>query len=254
MKLEGRRSLRNLPPSLSEGVVVTAPANGDCFFHLVCLGLKERFADISVDKKNKSTSDTKYAQPSPLLKKRKLNDSANNKVETSNELEQEVRSSTIGQSPPTALDYLSVASLRSLVASEYSEEVFKLMVTAGQIPCTARTIPTFDQFKEKLLNDRAFADEHSIGIISLKFSIAFLILDDNIGGRPTLYWHSNDAANQSCDSKDIPSHLLPKHFITLRLGRQHYSGIRFNDNLLHDSNNLHPQIREFWATQLENIL
>ena len=210
MRLEGRRSSRNLPTGLSEGVVVAAPANGDCFFALVCMGIREKAV---------STSD----------------------LESSIPVEAEAEDENSLADPDSLTNYCKISSLRALVANEYSEDIFQLMVSAGQIPSTARCIPTFNDFKVRLKHERAFADEHCIGIICAKLKIAFLMLDDNIGGRPTMYWNSNKSS------------ILPKYFMTLRLGREHYSGIKFKGRLLHDSESLHPQIRQFWKQQLKDL-
>ena len=102
------------------------------------------------------------------------------------------------------------------------------------------------------MNDRAFADEHSIGIISSTFSIAFLILDDNIGGRPTIYWDPSYSKRKSTNEETNMSK-GPNYFMTLRLGRQHYSGIRFDNKLLHSTNHLHTQVADFWEKQLKTI-
>ena len=195
MRLEGRRSSRNLPTALSEGEVVSTLANGDCFFSLVAKAAKERVQNTNGESKEDDTNIT---------------------------------------------DYPTVLSLRKLVVREYAEDVFQLMLAAGQIQCTARTLPTFEQFKDKLLNNRAFADEHCIGIISAKLGVAFLILDDNIGSRPTMYW---------ADCMDSSA----KYVMALRLGREHYSGIRFQGKLLQSVNDIHPQVASFWKEYLDDI-
>ena len=173
MKLEGRRSSRNLPASLSNGVVVSAPANGDCFFHLVSKGIKDVLPSLP---------NNQLSESGPPQKRHKGSDGSR-VYDTDNISNRNKLSNTLNED---WFDYSSVSTLRDLVANEYSEDVFQLMVVAGQVPCTSRTVPTFDEFKSKLRNDRAFADEHCIGIISSHFSIAFLILDDNIGGKPTI--------------------------------------------------------------------
>ena len=235
MKLEGRRSSRNLPASLSNGVVVSAPANGDCFFHLVSMGIKDVLPSLP---------NTQLSESGPPQKRHKGSDGSTDNISNRNKL-----SNTLNED---WVDYSSVSTLRDLVANEYSEDVFQLMVVAGQVPCTSRTIPTFDEFKSKLRNDRAFADEHCIGIISSHFSIAFLILDDNIGGKPTIYWDSSKSKSKSTSEGKAHSG-LPKYYMTLRLGRQHYSGIRFNNKLLQDLENPHPQILKFWAKEFDRI-
>ena len=232
MKLEGRRSSRNLPESLSNGTVVSAPANGDCFFHLVSLGIKS----ILRNGKNE-----KIEVPCQSSKRRKIEKDSS--IEESN---------PITDNKSKFSDFTTVRSLRNLVADKYSEETFKLLIIAGQIPCTSRTTPSFDEFKSKLRNERAFADEHCIGIISSHLDIAFLILDDNIGGKPTCYWNATEAGLQNNENQTIKTS-QPKYFMTLRLGRQHYSGLEFNNNMLHDSKHLHPQISQFWVKEIENI-
>ena len=239
MKLEGRRSARNLPTSLSNGVVVSAPANGDCFFNLVSMGIMESL---------KSLPNDKLSESGPSPKRHKGNERIgvcdSDNISYGNKLSNDESENWI--------DYSSVAALRDLVANEYSEDVFQLMVLAGQVPCTSRTMPTFDEFKSKLRNDRAFADEHCIGIISSRFSIAFLILDDNIGGRPTIYWNSSKYETKYISEGKTHSR-LPKYYMTLRLGRQHYSGIRFNNKLLQAFENPHPQISKFWSKEIDRI-
>ena len=230
MKLEGRRSSRNLPKSLSSGTVISAPANGDCFFHLVSLGIQS-----IQDKINDTTGPSCHSS-----KRRKLD---------SNIL---VDSNFDTDAPLKISNYTTVKSLRNLVADKYLEETFKLLIVAGQIPCTSRTIPSFEEFKNKLKNERAFADEHCIGIISSHLDIAFLILDDNIGGKPTCYWNPSESILANDESKIIKN-TKPKYFMTLRLGRQHYSGIQFDNKMLHDSNHLHPQISVFWKTEIKNM-
>ena len=231
MKLEGRRSSRNLPSSLSSGMVISAPANGDCFFHLVSLGIQ------SIQDKIKDTTES----PCHSSKRRKID--SNNLVDDSD----------INTYVPLNIsNYNTVKSLRNLVADKYLEETFKLLIVAGQIPCTSRTIPSFEEFKNKLRNERAFADEHCIGIISSHLDIAFLILDDNIGGKPTCYWNAAESILANDESNKMKN-TQPKYFMTLRLGRQHYSGIQFDNKMLHDSNHLHPQISAFWETEIKNI-
>ena len=254
MRLEGRRSSRNLPPTLSDGVVVPAAPNGDCFFQLVCLAIRKRKEEISNNVPEQARITTYYA---PAVKRQRQNNGNTKCALTENP------SSSVpcnGDDPVanpefnTHDDFTSISSLRQLVTREYSEEVFELMVAAGQVPCTARTIPTFDNFKNKLLNERAFADEHSIGIVSGRLGIAFLIVDDNIGGKPTMYWNAT-AMNECKQTKELTSSFVtPKYFMVLRLGREHYSGIKFGGKLLHQPSNLHPQIAKFWSIQLEKIL
>ena len=249
MKLEGRRSSRNLPPNLSSGVVVSVPANGDCFFHIVLTGIKDIIQQTTGDSQPESNTDTdRRSLKAPPMKKRKQDGFANEVSKELNDRENPKNNSTKKFS-----NYISIPSLRNLVADKYSEEVFNLMVAAGQVPCTARTIPSFDSFKTKLKFEKAFADEHCIGIISSTFSIAFLILDDNIGGKPTAYWNSGES-HDLLNKQDGKVKRLPQYYLTLRLGRQHYSGIRFGDSLIQDSNNLHPQISTFWKKEIEKIL
>ena len=240
MKLEGRRSSRNLPESLSNGVVVSAPANGDCFFHLVSMGVKDVL---------QSLPNNQLSEQGPPPKRHKGSDDSRVVYDKVNISDGNKISDTLNEN---WIDYSSVSTLRDLVANAYLEDVFQLMVAAGQVPCTSRTTPTFAEFKSKLRNDRAFADEHCIGIISSHFSIAFLILDDNIGGRPTIYWDSSKSKSKSIS--EGKTHCgLPKYYMTLRLGRQHYSGIRFNNTLLQDLENLHPQILKFWSKEFDRI-
>ena len=248
MRLEGRRSSRILPDCLSKGVVVSAPANGNCFFHLVVVGMKEIMQKVSKDNMTESKADIAKNCNPPSPKKLK----ANSKIEVSNEAS--YSSDQIAGNPVTYkwTDYLSISSLRNLVSNEYSEEVFQLMVVAGQVPCTTRTIPTFEQYRLKLIDDRAFADEHCIGIISSAFSLGFLILDDNIGGKPTIYWNASNCSSKSNNTEKVISR-EPKYFMTLRLGRQHYSGLRFDGRLFHEPKHLHPQIAAFWAKELNRI-
>ena len=230
MKLEGRRSSRNLPKSLSSGTVISAPANGDCFFHLVSLGIKN-----IQDKINDVTGPSGHSP-----KRRKMDSYV---LVDDSDLNTDV--------PLKISNYTTVKSLRNLVADKYLEETFKLLIVAGQIPCTSRTIPSFEEFKNKLRNERAFADEHCIGIISSQLDIAFLILDDNIGGKPTCYWNAGESILAKDESQK--KNTQPKYFMTLRLGRQHYSGIQFDNKILHDSNQLHPQISAFWETEIKNM-
>ena len=235
MKLEGRRSSRNLPASLSSGTVISAPANGDCFFHLVALGIKNVLRIESSDK-----LEVPHSSP----KRRKVDTKILNDDSICDSVAALREETTYYLSK-----FSSVASLRKLVADKYSEETFELMIVAGQVPCTSRTVPTFDEFKAKLRNGRAFADEHCIGIISSYFDIAFLILDDNIGGKPICYWNGNKENIQSNEKETIQ----PKYFMTLRLGRQHYSGIQFDNRLMHDSEQLHPQIFNFWQNEIKKL-
>ena len=240
MKLEGRRSSRNLPPNLSSGVVVSVPANGDCFFQIVLTGIKDIIQRTAGDSQPKSNTDTdRCSLKAPPMKKRKQDGFANEISKGLNDTENPEYNSTKQYS-----NYISIPSLRSLVADKYSEEVFNLMVAAGQVPCTARTIPSFDTFKTKLKFEKTFADEHCIGIISSTFSIAFLILDDNIGGKPTAYWNSGESLDL-LNKEDSKVKRVPEYYLTLRLGRQHYSGIRFGETLIQDSKNLHLQISTF---------
>ena len=232
MKLEGRRSSRNLPKSLSNGTVVSAPANGDCFFHLVSLGIQ----GVVLNERNEKTEES---SPSPKRKK-------TNKDIVGHDSDSEIHDSSFNIS-----NYVSVSSLRNLVADKYSKETFELMIIAGQIPCTSRTVPSFNEYASKLRNERAFADEHCLGIISSHLDIAFLILDDNIGGKPVCYWNASEIVIKDKDTQSQSS--VPKYFMTLRLGRQHYSGIQFDNKLLHHSKHLHPQIAKFWETQIKNI-
>ena len=249
MKLEGRRSSRHLPTNLSSGVVVSVPANGDCFFHIVLMGIKDIIQRTAGDSQPESNTGTdRRSLKAPPMKKRKQDEFANEVSEGLNDTENPENNSTKLYS-----NYISIPSLRDLVADKYSEEVFNLMVAAGQVPCTARTIPSFDSFKTRLKLEKTFADEHCIGIISSTFSIAFLILDDNIGGKPTACWNSGES-HDLLEKEDSKVKKLPQYYITLRLGRQHYSGIRFGETLIHDSNNLHPQISTFWKKEIEKIL
>ena len=237
MKLEGRRSSRNLPASLSSGTVVSAPANGDCFFHLVAIGIEKVL----------QTESSNHLEALHQPKRKKI-DTKNLNDDSISDSVAVLREETTHE----LSEFSTVTSLRNLVADKYSEETFELMVVAGQIPCTSRTVPTFDEFKAKLRNDRAFADEHCIGIISSHFNIAFLILDDNIGGKPTCYWNGNKENLQNSEG-ETSQITQPKYFMTLRLGRQHYSGIQFGNKLLHDSKQLHPQISNFWENEIRNI-
>ena len=146
MKLEGRRSSRNLPPNLSSGVVVSVPANGDCFFHIVLTGIKDIIQLTAGDSQPESNTDTdRCSLKAPPMKKRKQDGFANEISKGLNDTENPEYNSTKQYS-----NYISIPSLRSLVADKYSEEVFNLMVAAGQVPCTSRTIPSFDTFRTKL--------------------------------------------------------------------------------------------------------
>ena len=175
MRPRGRRSPRNLPCALNQGSVVTAPADGDCFFWIVAKA------------KN-----------------------------------------------------VTVAELRSLVADNYDEATFQLVCAAGQAP-SGLGCNDYEAFINGI-SRKEYADEKCMEIIAKSLSVAFLICDDNIGGVPAAF-----PPLRSWDAVFAPT-LAPDHLVTMRLGREHYSGIEFNGKMLHrtDDGTLHDQIRNFW--------
>ena len=137
-----------------------------------------------------------------------------------------------------ALD-IGVADLRERVANGYDKESFELMAAAGQLPPTGSS--SLKSFREGIIKDKAYADEKAMSILAKEYSLAFLILDDNLMGAPTSFPRV----------KDWPDFFLdggrPKNVITLRLGREHYTGIAFQGHLASSLDALSPACRDFWS-------
>ena len=101
----------------------------------------------------------------------------------------------------------------------------------------------YEAFINGIRRRKEYADEKCMEIIAKSLSVAFLICDDNIGGVPAAF-----PPLRSWDAVFAPPTLAPDHLVTMRLGREHYSGIEFNGKMLHhtDDGTLHDQIRNFW--------
>ena len=72
-----------------------------------------------------------------------------------------------------------------------------------------------------------YADEKCMEIIAKSLSLAFLICDDNIGGVATAF-----PPRSSWEDVFSPA-AAPQHFVTMRLGREHYRDAWTEGNILH---------------------